>query len=487
MQQLSGLDAAFLAMDTSHTTGHVGGVHLLEGRPRSGEARLTLERLTELVGARLHLVPALRRRVVRVPLGLGQPFWVEDPDFDLEFHVRELALPRPGSVRQLTAQVARIHARALDRSRPLWELYLVHGLSGGRMALYGKVHHAMIDGVAGQEVTAALFDPSPHGRRLPEAPQWVPDQLPGGLELLARSAVSLAAQPQRAVRLGADLFRSMPGVLSTMVAPRLRELGRLFGEDAGVLSGTGLRAPATPFNRSVGAHRRVALRTVPFDGVRAVKAAAGLTVNDVVLAMCAGALRRWLELHGVLPDHPLVAAVPISVHNGSWASGGEGAVPGNRASLMLAELPAHLDDPLNRLQVVHEATVRAKERHEALPADLLADVYAFAMPPLVGLATRANARLRLLERVNLFNLFISNVPGPRIPLYIGGHALLASYPVSAITDGQGLNITVVSYGGGLHFGLISDRELVIDLDVLADYLVEEFEVLAKSTGAVIKT
>jgi diacylglycerol O-acyltransferase len=487
MQQLSGLDAAFLAMDTSHTTGHVGGVHLLEGRPSGDQPRLTLERLTALVGARLHLVPALRRRVVEVPLGLGQPFWAEDPGFDLEFHIRELALPRPGSMKQLTAQIARIHARPLDRSRPLWELYLVHGLSGGRLALYGKLHHAMIDGVAGQEVTAALLDPSPEGRRLPQTPPWMPDELPGALELLARSAVSLAAQPQRAVRLGADLLRSAPGVLFTIVGPRLRGLGRLFGEDPGILSGTGLRAPATPFNRSVSPHRRVALRTVPFDAVRAVKAASGLTVNDVVLAVCAGALRRWLDLHEVLPDDPLVVAVPVSVRDSSRPSTGEGAVPGNRVSLMLAGLPTHLPDPLDRLQVAHEATNRAKEQHGALPADLLADVYAFAMPALVGLATRANARLRLLERVNVFNLFISNVPGPQVPLYIGGHTLLASYPVSAITDGQGLNITVVSYGGGLHFGLISDRELVTDLDVMADYLVEELEVLAKATGSVIGT
>lgn len=482
MQQLSGLDAAFLAMDTSHTTGHVGGVHLLAGRPSEGEPKLTLDRLTALVGARLHLVPALRRRVVGVPLGLGQPFWVEDPDFDLEFHIRELALPRPGSMKQLTAQVARIHARPLDRSRPLWELYLVHGLSGGRMALYGKLHHAMIDGVAGQEVTAALLDPSPHGRPVPQAPQWSPDPLPGAAQVLARSAVSLSAQPGRAVRLGADLLRSVPGLLA-MVGPRVPGLGRLLGEDPGILSGTGLRAPATPFNRSVSPHRRVALRTVPFEAVRAVKAASGLTVNDVVLAMCAGALRRWLDLHDALPEEPLVAAVPVSVRDATQPSSGDGAVPGNRVSLMLAGLPTHLPEPLDRLKMAHEATLRAKEQHEALPADLLTDVYAFAMPALVGLAARANARLRLLERVNLFNLFVSNVPGPQLPLYVGGHALLASYPVSAITDGQGLNVTVVSYGGGLHFGLISDRELVTDLDVLADYLGEELEVLAKATGA----
>lgn len=481
MQQLSGLDAAFLALDTSHTTGHVGGVHLLDGRPESGEPKLTLERLISLVGARLHLVPVLRRRVVNVPFGLGQPFWVEDPDFDLEFHIRELALPRPGSMQQLTAQVARIHARPLDHSRPLWELYLLHGLKGGRLALYGKLHHAMIDGVAGQEVTAALMDTSPHGRRLSPAAQWVPDELPGGAQLLARTVLSLGAQPGRAARLGADLVRSAPGILGVMAASLPGRRSRVGGEDGALLSGRGLRAPSTPFNRAVGPHRRVALRTVPFDAVRAVKAASGLTVNDVVLAMCAGALRRWLELHAALPGEPLVAAVPVSVRDPQAPVDGD--VPGNKVSLMLAGLPTQLADPLDRLQAVHEATLRAKLQHEALPADLLADVYAFTMPALVGLATRANARLRLLERAKLFNLFISNVPGPQVPLYVGGHVLLASYPVSAITDGQGLNITVVSYGGGLHLGLISDRELISDLDVLADYLAEELELLARATGA----
>ncbi len=492
VHQLSGLDAAFLSLDTGHTTGHVGGVHLLDGRPEAGGPVLTLDRLTALIGDRLHLVPALRRRVVEVPLGLDQPYWVEDPDFDLEFHVRELALPRPGSVAQLSAQVARIHARPLDRSRPLWELYLIHGLDGRRLALYGKLHHAMIDGVAGQEVTAALLDSSPHGHALPPPPPWQSDQVPGPAELLARSAASLVTRPGRALRLAADLVRSAPGMLNAVVAPRLPGPGARSAADAGLLPGAALRAPATPFNRSVSPHRRVALRTVPFEDVRAVKQASGLTVNDVVLAMCAGALRRWLEEHRALPEDPLVAAIPVSVRDapaagprpGAAGAPDAGGAPGNRVSLMLAGLPTHLPDPLDRLRSAHEATLRAKEQHQALPADLIADLSALAMPALVGLAARANARLRVLERVNLFNLFVSNVPGPRAPLYIAGHTLLASYPVSAVADGQGLNVTVVSYHGGLHFGLISDRELVPDLDALADHLVEELTVLQRATGIV---
>jgi diacylglycerol O-acyltransferase len=478
MQQLSGLDAAFLSLDSPTSTGHVGGVHLIEAAGADGEHRLTLERLTALLEERLYLVPPLRRRVVEVPFGLDQPYWIEDGEFDLEFHVREVALPAPGSMRQLTEQVARIHARPLDRGRPLWEIYLIDGLEGDRQALYAKLHHAMIDGVAGQEVMAALLDLSPQGRDLPPVPQWTPDPVPGAAELLARGAASLAFKPRRALRLAGEVVRSSPGMVSRLFTPRLPGIGRLIGEDTGVMFAAPVRAPATPFNRSVSPHRRVAFASVSLEAVKAVKNATRMTVNDVVLAMCAGALRRYLLLHRALPQGPLVAAVPISVRTAE----GDGAL-GNKVSLMLAALPTHLKDPQARLKVAHEATSRAKDQHQALPADLLANAYEFAMPALLGLATRANARLRLLERVNVFNLFISNVPGPTVPLYVAGHRVLASYPVSAITDGQGLNITVVSYLGELNFGLIADRALVPDLDVLAGYLVDELATLADSRGS----
>lgn len=505
MEQLTGLDAAFLALDTPRTTGHVGSIQVVEALDAAGE-RLTLDRLTAVVGDRLHLVPPMRRKIVEVPLGLGQPFWIEDADFDLEFHVRELALPTPGSMHQLTEQVARIHSRTLDRSRPLWEIYLIHGLEGDRAAIYSKVHHAMIDGVGGQEIAAALLDLSPQGREIPPAPPWDPDPAPGSLMLLAKAAASLAAVPTTAGRFAADVARSAPALLSialprlpgvdlvSSVAHRIAEEasgsglgavlpGGLGIGDGGLLEHVPGRAPATPFNRNVSAHRRIALRSVPLDVVKAVKSAAGMTVNDVVLAMCAGALRRWLSTHDALPDDPLVAAVPVSVRTSAaqGAKSGDGTF-GNRVSLMLAVLPTDEPDPLTRMRVAHEATSVAKYQHDALSANLLADAYQFTMPALMGLTMRANARLRVLERASLFNLFVSNVPGPSVPLYLGGHRLLASYPVSAIADGQGLNITVLSYLGDLHFGLTADRELVPDLDVLAGYLAEELEELARATG-----
>jgi len=471
MQQLTGLDAAFLAMETASVFGHVGSVCVLD--PSTAPEPLTLERLTSLIDDRLHLIPPFRRRLVEVPLGLDQPYWIEDPDFDIEFHVRELALPEPGDDRQLADQAARLHARPLDRGRPLWELYLIHGLAGGRKAIYTKVHHAAIDGVSGNDILGAVLDLSPEGTQRPPAPPWRRDDVPGPLHLLARSALSLTGHPLRAARLSYGLARSLPRLAASPARPRLPLVDRLTGRDSNlVLAPSGLRAPATPFNRSVSPHRRWAFRSLPLADVKRVKTAHGTTVNDVVMALCAGALRRWLLDHDALPEGPLVAGVPVSVRTEDQKGTG-----GNRVSSMLAPLPTNLADAAERLQACHQAMRAAKDQHGALPADLLADVTQFAMPALAGQAARLAARLRLVERVNAFNLIISNVPGPNLPLYYAGARMLGYFPLSAIADGQGLNITVMSFEGQMHFGLIADRELVPDVDALAGYLVDELAAL----------
>jgi diacylglycerol O-acyltransferase len=472
MQQLTGLDAAFLAMETPAMYGHVGSVCILD--PSSAATPITLASLTDLIESRLHLIPPFRRRLVDVPLGLDQPYWIEDPDFDIEYHVRELALPAPGDNQQLAEQAARLHARHLDRRRPLWELYLIHGLADGRIAIYTKVHHAAIDGVSGNDILSAVLDITPDGRPDEDVPERVTENAPSAISMLLRSAWSLAGNPIRGARITYSLARSLPILAASPGRPRLPVIDRLFGRDANVLLGAsaGLRAPATPFNKPIGPHRRWAFRTVPFEDVRAVKNAAGVTVNDVVMALCAGALRRWLEDHDALPDVPLVSAVPVSIRTEEQAGTG-----GNRVSMMMAALPTNLEDPADRLQAAHQAMRAAKEQHGAMPADLLTDVAQFAMPALAGQAARLSARLRLLERINPFNVIISNVPGPNVPLYYAGAKLLQYYPLSAIAEGQGLNITVMSYGGGLHFGLIADRDLVPDLDVMAGYLVDELKVL----------
>ena len=462
MQQLTGLDAAFLAMETSAVFGHVGSVCVLD--PSTAPEPLTLERLTTMIEGRLHLLPPFRRRLVNVPLGLDQPYWIEDPDFDIEYHVRELALPAPGDDKQLAEQAARLHARPLDRTRPLWELYLIHGLQGGRMAVYTKVHHAAIDGVSGSELLTAVLDITPEGRAVEQVP-WRPERTPSTLEVLSRSAVAMAGHPFRAARMTLDLVRSAPSL-----ALSLRRDSR-----SDVLPSPGLRAPGTPFNKPISPHRRWAFRTLALEDIKKVKNAHGGTVNDVVMALSSGALRRWLLDHDALPDQPLVAAVPVSIRTEA-----ERGANGNKVSTMFAGLPTQLADPVERLHACSAAMQAAKEQHGALPATLLSDVTQFAMPALAGQAARLAARVRLLERVNPFNLFISNVPGPNIALYYAGARLLGYYPLSAIADGQGLNITVCSLDGGMHFGLIADRELVPDLDTMAGYLDDELAELLKS-------
>ena len=476
MQQLTGLDAAFLAMETHAVFGHIGSVCILD--PSTAPAPVTLESVTALIEARLHLIPPFRRRLVQVPLGLDQPYWIEDPDFDIEYHVRELALPAPGDDRQLAEQAARLHARPLDRSRPLWELYLIHGLAEGRMAIYSKVHHAAIDGVSGGELLTAILDVTPEGRVVePPLQQWQPEAEPSALSMLGRSARSLAEHPLRAARISYGLARSVPRVATSSARPRLPVIDTLLGRDDVVLQSAGLRAPGTPFNKAISPHRRWAFRSLDLEDVKAVKNAAGGTVNDVVMALSTGALRRWLIDRDALPDGPLVAAVPVSIRTESEKGGG-----GNKVSTMLAALPTHVADPVERLHACTAAMRAAKEQHGALPATLLSDVTQFAMPALAGQAARLAARTKLLQRVNPFNLFISNVPGPNLPLYYAGCRLLGYYPLSALADGQGLNITVCSLSGQLHFGLIADRELVPDLDVMMGYLAEELEVLTKAVS-----
>ena len=270
MEQLSGLDGAFLAMETRSVFGHVGSVCIVDAGGAGGaggvESGLTLEHLTRVIGSRLSLVPLFRRRLVTVPFGLDHPYWIEDPDFDIAFHVRELALPAPGNDGQLGEQVARLHARPLDRGRPLWELYLISGLSGGRAAIYSKIHHAAIDGVSGGDILTALLDVSPQGRELPPVEVFEGERPPDPTWLLARSAVALARQPMHAVRVATDLARSIP-VIANAIGPPLAQ--RLAGRDStDLLSQTGLRAPVTPFNAPLSPHRRWAFADLPLAEVK---------------------------------------------------------------------------------------------------------------------------------------------------------------------------------------------------------------------------
>src|ERR1700729_703443 len=362
MQQLTGLDASFLALETTSSTGHVGGLSVLD--PKEAPRPLTLARLTEVLAQRLTLIPGLRRKLLNVPLGLDQPYWVDDPDFDIEYHVRELALPRPGSDAQLAEQVSRLHARPLDRSRPLWEIYLITGLAKRRAAVYTKIHHAAIDGASGAELLTVLLDLSPDGRELPPAGPFEPAAPPGPAALTALAATRLAWRPVQMVRLTNEVVRMLP-----TLAPTVNTIvGGLLGLDRGdggvIQSSTG-RAPATPFNKPITPHRRLAVRRVDLATVKTVKNAFGVSVNDVVMAMCAGALRRWLTDHQALPDSPLVAMIPVSIRDPA----SKGAM-GNKVSAMLAMLPTHEAEPAQRLEIVHQATRIAKAQQAAVPQGL---------------------------------------------------------------------------------------------------------------------
>jgi diacylglycerol O-acyltransferase / wax synthase len=477
MQQLTGLDAAFLAMDSPVAYGHVGSVAVL-APPAPGQA-LTLERFTERIEARLRRVPLFRRRLVEVPFGLDQPYWIEDPDFDIEFHVRELALSAPGDDQQLATQAARLHARPLDRRRPLWEVYLINGVQGGRQALYFKVHHAAIDGVSGNDLLSEVLDTSPEPLDVDEPDSWRPEIEPSATELLARSALSLASHPARVARASAAIVRALPRLVNSPARPRLPLIDRyvLRRDPDVVLSAPPLVAPATPFNKNIGPHRRWAFVGVPLAEVKTIKNAAAVTVNDVVMALCAGALRTWLQKHDALPEGPLVAAVPVSIRTEA-----EQGTHGNRVSCVLAPLPTHLADPASRLQATHQAMRAAKEHHDALPAALLTDIAQFSTPALANQASRLATRLRLLERVPPFNVVISNVPGPTVDLYMCGARLEGLYPLSAIGDGVGLNLTVMGSKGKLDFGALADRDLVPDVDLIIHGIKEEVVALSDAVG-----
>ena len=465
MRQLTSLDAQFLALESGSQTGHVGGLAIVDPLTAPG-GQFDCGGLKALLAERLPQLPPFRWRLAEVPFGLDHPYWVDDTDFDLDYHVREIALPRPGSDAQLAAQVARIHSRPLDRSRPLWELYLIEGLESGMSAVLTKIHHAVIDGMSGAEIMGVLLDLSPEGREVPPAAsdengsQGGP---PGGLEMLGRGLLGVPRYPLRALR---AVPRAIPNVMDTPFAtlPGAGTIGRLTGG----YQGERFSAPKTTFNRRISPHRRFAFGQMELDDVKRVKNHYGCTVNDVVMAISASAVRRWLIAHDELPDEPLVTQVPVSVRSDEQMG-----TYGNRILLMGAPLFTNEADPVQRLFLIHDAMKDVKERHRAIPAELLQDANHFIPPAVFSRAARLTFRLSTSRpgRPN-WNLVISNVPGPQFPLYLGGAELQANYPVSVITHGMGLNITVMSYRGHLDFGILADRDQMPDVWKLIGWLHE---------------
>jgi diacylglycerol O-acyltransferase len=464
MWQLTSLDAQFLAIETPRTYGHVSGLAVYDPSTAPGGA-VELKDVCDLVSERLHLLPPFRRRLVEVPFGLDHPYWVEDPDFDLDFHVRETALPPPGDPRRLADLVARIVARPLDRSHPLWELYLIHGLQGGRVALLTKVHHAAVDGLSGAEILTILLDPSPEGREVPPAPPRRRERVPSQVEMLALGIAALPRQPLRAVRALPSTLANLEDLPGVRALPGISLLGRAATEARRLLPGVechevdalATRAPQTRFNRRVSAHRRFSFGSISLDRVKAIKNELGITVNDVVMGVCATALRDWLLARDELPDEPLVAMVPLSTRTPE-----QYGTFGNRVTVMFVPIPTDVADPRNRLMQMHQTMKVAKTRHRAIPADILQDATRSLPPAVFAAATRAMVSTGAIGTIRPLNVVISNVPGPREPLFAAGAKLEAHYPVSVIVDGAGLNITCLSYRDHIDFGIVADREQVED-------------------------
>jgi diacylglycerol O-acyltransferase / wax synthase len=484
MRQLTALDQQFLALEDSRNYGHVGALSIYDpSTATNGE--LTLPRLQSLIAERLALVPPFRWRLAEVPFNLDYGYWVDDPDFDLEFHVREIALAPPGTDAQLAEQVARIYARPLDRSRPLWELYLIPGLPRDRVAVMSKIHHAVIDGMSGAEIMGALFDPTPEGRDepTPSPAKATPDTKPSDLGMLARGLLGLPRYPFRVIKSAPRALPNLAEVQSFAAIPGVKPLGRLaanaqraLGRET-VVGRLDLTPPRTSFNGRVSAHRRFAFGQLSLDDVKQIKNQYGCTVNDVIVAICAAVVRRWLIEHDELPEEPLVAQIPVSVRREH-----EQGTYGNRILLMTAPLHTEIDDPAKRLQTTHESLLEMKERHRALPAELLQDANQFIPPALFSRAARLTFSLGASRASRpAWNLVISNVPGPQFPLYLAGARLEAHHPISVITDGMGLNITVMSYCGHLDFGIVADREQMPDVWSLMGWLGESLEELRPRT------
>lgn len=465
MRRLTGLDATFLSLETPANHMHVSSTAIYDAG--SAPDGWSFDLMVELVRSRLHLLPPFRWRLVEVPLQLHHPVWIEDPDFDLEYHIRRAALPAPGGDRELAEFAADVISRPLDRTHPLWEMYMVEGLEGDHVAIVTKTHHAAIDGVSGAELIVNLLDlePDPPPTPPPARP-WKPERLPSDIEMLAYAMASLSRQPLQ-------LAQTVRHTVETALTLRRRNL-----EPDVHPPPSPFQAPKTSLNGPITRRRKFAYTQLSLDDMKVVKNGLGGTVNDVVLATCSGALRRYFEHIGEEVEDSLVASVPLSVRQED-----EAGTMGNRVTTMLVSLASTIDDPVERLAAISEGTRGAKDQQQAIGADLLTDWAEFAAPAIAARAARLYSRLKLADHHRpFFNLTISNLPGPSFPLYSSGARLVALYPMGPIADGGALNITVMSYMGSMNFGIVVCPEAVDDAWFLADALGDALEELKKAAS-----
>ena len=463
-ERLTGLDSSFLHLEDGSAHMHVAGVMLFEGPPPP------YDELLDVFEQRLPLVPRYRQRLAFVPLGQGRPKWVDDPHLNLRYHVRSTALPSPGSERQLQDLAGRVFSQQLDRDKPLWEVWLVEGLEGGRFAMLSKTHHALVDGISGVDIMSVLFDTSAE----PAAPtgpgdRWLPRPLPSRAQLLGEALVERATIPTEVVRSVRAVFRG---------PRRILEAAREAAVGVGAMAWAGLNpAPSSPYNKPIGPHRRFTWVRVSLRDIKAIKDSLGGTVNDVVLATVAGGLGRHLRRRGYNTDGlELKAMVPVSVRQDI-----ERGALGNKVAAMMAPLPVWCQEPVARLDIVREELKDLKSGGQAVGAQVLTELSGFAPSTIMGQASR------LMSRQRFFNLVVTNVPGPQYPLYLLGRRMLDPFPMVPLAKNQAIGIALLSYDGAINFGVVGDFDLMWDLDDFAEDLRESLAELATTAGVELST
>ena len=476
MRQLNSVDAMMLALETSSHPNHVAAISIYDPSTAPG-GEITIERILDYITPRLRLAPPFRQKLVRVPLHLDEPYWVEDIDFDLEYHVRELALPRPGTWRQLSAQLGQLHSRPLDLSRPPWELYVIGGLDSlegvpeGSFATMLKLHHSAVDGLAGNELLTALHDHSPDAPPPPGRDEWRPEPPPSVLGMLARAAVGGVLLP---LRVGGIAASSLPGLVAHHLPFRRRNDGEdMIDED---LKTPGMLVPRTRFSGLVSPHRVTELRSWPQDELRQIKAQVpGATVNDTSLAIVGGAMRLYLQEKKELPEQSLTTMVPVSTRSASEASAG-----GN--SISFVRIPLHTDiaDPIERLEAINRMTRHAKVVTKGVPAQVLNRISDELPGMLLGVGQRASAQIAYrLGQAILANTTVTNVPGPREVLYFCGARMVAQYGMGPLANGLGLLHIFSSYAGTFMLSITADRAMMPDPAFYGECLDESYAGLAK--------
>jgi WS/DGAT/MGAT family acyltransferase len=456
--RLTAVDASFLAQEKENAHMHVGAVLIFEGPAPAHEEFL------EQIQSRMHLVPRYRQKLAFPRLEMGRPMWIDDPRFNLDYHVRNTALPKPGTMDQLEQLAGRIFSQRLDRSKPLWETWLVQGLEDNRFALISKTHHSMIDGVAGVDLASVLFDLTPVPNRMDPEP-WTPQPEPSPAELIAEGLKGLIKRP----------FEVAGSAIGAAQHPgKTLESVREAAEGVGEIAWAGLNpAPDIPLNVPIGPHRRVAHVNSRLADYKKVKDSLGGTVNDVVLTVVAGALRRWLKSRGVRTEGlEMRALVPVSIRPESERGG-----VGNQIAVMRGPLPVYVEDPVERLQIVREAMRDLKDSKQALGAEVISGLSDFAPPTLLAQASRLNFSTRL------FNLIVTNVPGPQFPLYLLGRELQELLPVAFLPENHALAIAIMSYNGHVDYGLLADYDAMPDLDYVGEALEESLAELLEAAGA----